>query len=937
MANYLNLVLNFLCIACLHFSAIFGIESEIYIVHVELPEGLISRDSHYQSFMRSAVETSTDSSNIIYSYQHVISGFAAKLSPDAVKAMEKMDGFVYARPQRVLNLQTTHTPDFLGLHLNSGFWNNSNYGEGVIIGVLDTGVSPEHPSFNDDGMPPPPAKWKGKCDNFECNNKLIGAKSFRSGNQSTSFDYVGHGTHTSSTAAGNFVGGANVYGSDNGTAAGIAPRAHLAMYKVCGGGCPESDLLAGMDAAIEDGVDVVSISLGGPSGPFYDDVIALATYRAMEKGIFVSCAAGNSGPNLSTVLNEAPWILTVGAATVDRNVVATARLGNGEEVDGQSAYQPDDFSQELLPLVYPGMNTSDFTAKYCDNSSLEIYDVKGKVVVCDMGDPVPTLVKGIAVKEAGGAAMILVNQDIQGYTTFADPHVLPATHLSFVDGEKVKAYINSTSNPIATILFKGTVIGDPRAPAVSYFSSRGPGNASPGILKPDIVGPGVSIIAAWPVSVENRTGTKSTFNIISGTSMSCPHLSGVAALLKSAHPDWSPAAIKSAIITTADTTNLGNNKIEDQRRLPADIFTLGAGQVNPSRANDPGLVYDVAPEDYVPYLCGLGYTDKQVGLLLQRNVTCSATIPEAELNYPSFSLRLLNTFGSQKYTRTVTNVGEASSSYTVKIVPPDGVSVTVEPPTLNFSELNQKASYRVTFTRSASPTNATVVEGYLKWRSSRYVVRSPIAAILNLICGFWEFWISCGFYYGTASGMALRASSEKFNVGGSTVTLTPSGGTILTVYDELASPTFVTVLVYVCDPDLLRRIRENEGPGSLALDGLTWPAPSVKMSAGRRLSSSILLFTRLVVSEVVMIADLIAAGDQSGCALLSKAATPDRCGQDIEVPEIMLNVGFESVLFSTETGQAAMMFTPGPTMSGFRIPGLALLGPRDEKKETAGA
>nr|GMD83261.1 GDSL esterase/lipase At1g28590-like [Ipomoea batatas] len=204
--------------------------------------------------------------------------------------------------------------------------------------------------------------------------------------------------------------------------------------------------------------------------------------------------------------------------------------------------------------------------------------------------------------------------------------------------------------------------------------------------------------------------------------------------ITSAHPDWSPAAIKSAIITTSDTTNLGNNKIEDERGVPADIFTVGAGQVNPSRANDPGLVYDVAPEDYVLYLCGLGYTDKQVSLILRRNVTCSTSIQEAELNYPSFSLNLVNTTstsGSQTYTRTVTNVGEASSSYTVEILSPDGVSVTVEPSTLSFSELNQKASYQVTFSRSASPANATVVQGYLKWSSSSYVVRSPIAALLN--------------------------------------------------------------------------------------------------------------------------------------------------------------------------------------------------------------
>ncbi|KAL7123187.1 hypothetical protein ACP275_01G089500 [Erythranthe tilingii] len=197
--------------------------------------------------------------------------------------------------------------------------------------------------------------------------------------------------------------------------------------------------------------------------------------------------------------------------------------------------------------------------------------------------------------------------------------------------------------------------------------------------------------------------------------MSCPHLSGVAALIKSAHPDWSPAAIKSAIMTTADVVNLALNPIEDERFVPANIFATGSGHVNPSRANDPGLIYDIHPEDYFPYLCGLNYTNRQVGIILQKKVDCSveARIPE-RLNYPSFAI----TFGrsqpiTQTYTRTVTNVGEPVSSYVVEIVPPPGIGVLVEPTTLDFTEANPILQYQVTFTRLDSITNNT---GYIRPR-----------------------------------------------------------------------------------------------------------------------------------------------------------------------------------------------------------------------------
>ncbi|KAF2300962.1 hypothetical protein GH714_018623 [Hevea brasiliensis] len=486
-----------------------------------------------------------------------------------------------------------------------------------------------------------PAKWKGKCEHkTSCNNKLIGARNFATDSNNILDDYQ-HGTHTAGTAAGSPVQGANYYGQANGTAIGMAPLAHLAMYKVFGRAdkASESEILAAMDAAIEDGVDVLSLSLGIGSLPFYDDVIALGAYAAIQKGIFVSCSAGNSGP---------------------------------DSVNGNPS------------------------SAFCDTGSLANVDVKGKIVLCEGGGN-GTFEKGLEVKRNGGTAMIVMNDEFDGFVTIADRQALPASHVSYMAGLAIKAYIKSTSSPTATILFKGTVTGLPEAPQVAEFSSRGPSIASPGILKPDIIGPGVSILAAWPFSVDN---TANKFAMISGTSMSCPHLSGIAALLKNAHPDWSPAAIKSAIMTTAKLVDLGGKPISDEQFVTASLFDIGAGHVNPSRANDPGLVYDIQPDDYIPYLCGLGYSNKQIGLIVQRTVNCSSdsSIPEAQLNYPSFSIRLGST--PQTYTRTMTNVGQPNSTYSLQIIAPEGVNVKVTPDKISFSGMNQKATYSVTFSKN---------------------------------------------------------------------------------------------------------------------------------------------------------------------------------------------------------------------------------------------
>ncbi|WMV52156.1 hypothetical protein MTR67_045541 [Solanum verrucosum] len=497
-------------------------------------------------------------------------------------------------------------------------------------------------------MPNPPDKWKGKCEFnvTNCNKKLIGARNFV---QPSTFptDEIGHGTLTSSIAAGNFVDGANYYGNANGTAVGIAPRAHVAIF----------------DAAIEDGVDVIAISIGATQPqPFYGDAIAISTYSAMEKGIFVSSSAGNHGPDSGTVMNGAPWILTVGASTTDRKISAVAVLGNGAEYEGESAFQPTNFSQKFLPLV---------NGKGCE--SLNSSNVKGKIVVCDRsGGLYSRMSQGRLVKLVGGAGMILINNKRLGSTIFSDYDVVPTT--------------------------------------------QGPFMPSQGILKPDIIGPGLNILAAWPDPTAGQM-----FVLFYGTSMACPHLAGVAALLKNAHPNWSPAAIKSAIMTTADIVNLGNDPILDETLELADLFTIGSGHVNPSRANDPGLVYDIQPKDYIPYLCGLNYTDDQVSIIVKKKVHCTTSIPQSELNYPSFSIPKESS--AQTYTRTVTNVGEASSAYTVEVFGLTGVEVTVQPKILKFTALNQKASYNVTV-KSLDLTGHS--QGYIIWSSDRYSVRSPI-------------------------------------------------------------------------------------------------------------------------------------------------------------------------------------------------------------------
>ncbi|KAK7284161.1 hypothetical protein RJT34_18902 [Clitoria ternatea] len=729
--------------------------------HAKTKSFFTSKLQWHLSFLQQTISSDEDpSSRLLYSYHSAMEGFAAQLTESELQHLKNLPDVISIRPDKMLQIQTTYSYKFLGLNpARENGWYQSGFGHGTIIGVLDTGVWPESPSFNDHGMPPVPKKWKGICqagkffNSSTCNRKLIGARYFTKGHLAVSplripeylspRDSSGHGTHTSSTAGGVAVPEAGVFGYGAGVARGMAPGAHIAVYKVCWyNGCYNSDIMAAMDVAIRDGVDILSLSLGGFPVPLYDDSIAIGSFRAMEHGISVVCAAGNNGPVAMSVANEAPWIATVGASTLDRKFPALVHMGNGKTLYGESMYPMGSHhlirNGKEIELVY--VTDVDTESQFCLKGSLPRDKVKGKMVVCDRGVN-GRAEKGQVVKEAGGVAMILANTEINMEEDSVDVHVLPATLVGFDESVTLKDYINSTVRPLGRIEFGGTVIGrGVRAPAVARFSSRGPSFQNPSILKPDVIAPGVNIIAAWPQNL-GPTGLpedsrRVNFSVMSGTSMACPHVSGIAALIHSAHPKWSPAAIKSAIMTTAVETDHTGRPILDEDK-PAGVFDMGAGHVNPDRALSPGLVYDIRPHEYVIHLCSLGYTRSEIFSITHRNVSCYDIMKMNRgfsLNYPSFSVIFKGRMRRKMFTRRLTNVGNPHSIYSVEVLAPEGVKVIVKPKRLVFEQVNQSLSYRVYFLSRKRDKKVgdfmNSAQGHLTWVQSQngsYRVRSPIA------------------------------------------------------------------------------------------------------------------------------------------------------------------------------------------------------------------
>nr|CAB3456364.1 unnamed protein product [Digitaria exilis] len=680
---------------------------------------------------------------VVRQYKHGFSGFAARLTDDEAAALRRKPGVVSVFADPVYQLHTTRSWDFLqqaavkvdAAARRSGAHNNKasdDPSSDTIIGLLDSGIWPESPSFNDAGFGPVPSHWKGTCmtgDNFNssnCNKKLIGARYYdmsgvrgpsESGGGSPRDD-VGHGTHTSSTAAGNAVSGASYYGLAAGTAKGGSSASRVAMYRVCSEeGCAGSAILAGFDDAVADGVDVLSVSLG--ASPYFrpdfaDDPIAIGSFHAVARGVTVVCSAGNSGPAAATVVNAAPWILTVAATTIDR-----------------------DFESDVVLAAKSTSESDAESASHCEPGTLESSKVQGKIVLCNHteGDT-SKLVKADELKSAGAVGAIFVN-DVENAvaTAYLD---FPVTEVTSSATMAINKYIASTSQPVATITATATVTEYKPAPVVAYFSSRGPSAQAGNVLKPDVAAPGVNILASWipTTSLPAGQAVASQFKLVSGTSMACPHVAGAAATVKAWNPTWSPAAIRSAIMTTATQLNNDHAPMTTDSGSPATPYDYGAGQVHPGGALDPGLVYDAGEEDYLQFLCNYGYNVSKIRLIANATVpggfTCAANATASlisDLNYPSIAVSgVLGGKAGRTVTRAVTNVGaQAEATYTVAVSAPAGLDVKVTPSKLEFTGSVKTLAFKVTFSHrsDAAAKKQGALWGSITWSDGKHLVRSP--------------------------------------------------------------------------------------------------------------------------------------------------------------------------------------------------------------------
>ncbi|KAK7300395.1 hypothetical protein RJT34_11239 [Clitoria ternatea] len=525
----------------------------------------------------------------------------------------------------------------------------------------------------------------------------------------TARDFVGHGTHTLSTAAGNFAPGATIFGNGNGTAKGGSPKARVATYKVCwstndAGGCHEADILQAFDYAIYDGVDVISISVGA-SNPyieaFFTDAISIGSFHAVAANIVVVCSAGNDGPAPRTVTNVVPWSITVAASTIDRDFVTNVSVA-GKHYQGASLNRGL-ASRKFYPLIH------------------------------SMNARLPNATVEDAVNEAahaGAVGVLVINNDYSGNTLLAEPHAIPAASLdSNSDDNEWMAQGGSLQNNsrklAAYMTVARTSLDIKPAPIMAGFSSRGPS-------APDITAPGVNILAAYSLATSPSNlpsdSRRVPFNVQQGTSVSCPHVAGVVGLLKTLHPDWSPAAIKSAIMTTAATLYNSNQPIRDAFEQIATPFEYGSGHIQPNLAMDPGLVYDMRTGDYLNFICAHDSHNQFLLKFFNRSTyTCPKYYNIENLNYPSITVanRGMNPI---HVTRTVANVG-TPSTYVVKANILDGFKVSVQPSSLTFETIGEKKRFRVILLATGFPNHGFPVFGNLSWTDGNHTVTSPIVVL----------------------------------------------------------------------------------------------------------------------------------------------------------------------------------------------------------------
>jgi subtilisin family serine protease len=685
-----------------------------------------------------------------------INGFSADLTAAQAVKLAKDPGVLMVAPdtENALDYSTT---DFLKLSGANGLWNTAfggqeNAGKGIVVGVIDSGYTPSNPFFAGDdvqplsgepqvGVPYRTADGKiamlksdgdtfvGECqkgqgsgatfDGRACNSKVLGARYFaedfltyvaprnRAPEELISpVDVGSHGTHTASTAAGNANVHANLGATDMGITSGVAPAAKVSVYKVCWeddnpdtGGCYSSASVAAINQAILDGVDVLNYSISGSTSTTTDPV-SLAFLSAASAGIFVAASAGNSGPTASTVNHGAPWLTTVAASSFSTELQGTVEFEDGSKFRGASLMSaPVPASSVVLAASAAAAGAS--TPELCAPNALDPAKVAGKIVVCDRG-VVDRVAKSAEVKRAGGIGMILVN--LATSSEDLDRHSVPTVHVNPPATQQIKDKI--TANPsIKVALVNKDTTGLPVAPQpqMAGFSSRGPLLAAGSdLLKPDVAAPGVAVLAG--VSPIGSGGDQ--FGMMSGTSMAAPHVAGFGALILSRNPGWSPATVKSAMMTTAgDVRNADGTRNND-------VFARGAGQVDIARVLDPGLVFDNTGEDYLKFIQGTG---------LDLGIPSLGSTAPKDMNVASFALGALT--GKTEVTRTVTALTPGVYRATADV---PGIKVTVTPSILSFSAAGEKRTFKVQF-ENANAALGQFAMGSVVWQGAGKKVASPAA------------------------------------------------------------------------------------------------------------------------------------------------------------------------------------------------------------------
>lgn len=582
----------------------------------------------------------------LFRYRVALNGMALRLTSQEAATVATLPGVAHVEQESYLRPLTDKGPAWIGA---MGIWDGSQtrglpgtQGEGIVVGIIDTGVNPDHPSFADPGPVDgfdhtnPRIAHFGVCapqNPLLCNDKLIGMYDFTTTGPE---DDVLHGSHVASTVAGNVVDAELLAPTltFSRRISGVAPHANIISYKVCSsfefpelGSCPLSALLAGIDQATVDIVDVINFSIGGEPFDPWADPLAQAFFGARAAGIFVATSAGNSGPGAATVGRpaNAPWVTSVAASTHDRKL-ANALV----DMAGGATAPPADISGKSLTSAYGPASivyAGDFGDALCLNPFPAGTWTNDEIVVCDRGVN-GRLEKAENAAAGGAGGYVLANDALSGDSVVADAYVVPGVHIGYDDSLVLIAWLDSGSGHTASIAGTVSIVDPANGDIMAGFSSRGP-NVVPSIIKPDVTAPGVDIFAAFHTPDPANPGPPE-FGIISGTSMSSPHTAGAGALLRALHPDWSPDQVRSALMTTAFTSPTGSGPevhpvLKEDETTPADPFDMGAGRIDLSRAGRVGLLLDETPSNYLVADPGAGGDPSTLNLPSMANSDCRQT------------------------------------------------------------------------------------------------------------------------------------------------------------------------------------------------------------------------------------------------------------------------------------------------------------------------